>query len=269
MTLFLFSNPLYRFNTLIFQIFRSITFMLQCFTFDLDKLPIYVFILHFLSIHLLSLLDHMRIHWNLSMLSLDIDLSQFLIIEDKNLFEHVKKGKSQKNTKEVLFYQSEHWWSILWLWRMFISIVWSSCIVMRVFILILMSCIISRREIVVILFSEILIAQSFICFFDLQKFCWIRWVFSNIWMVFFSKLEILCFDFLLACAYLNAKSIIMAAVIMPNFDEIGSLGKFLSKYHYLLIGKVIERLTSPSINSNIGSLSNNPLDCFDGYKYNQ
>jgi hypothetical protein len=47
-------------------------------------------------------------------------------------------------------------------------------------------------------------------------------------MVFFGKLEILCLDFLLARALLDAQSIIVTTIIMPHFDKKGSLGKFLS-----------------------------------------
>ena len=102
MTLFLFFNPLYRFNTLIFQIFRRGTFLLKGFSFDLDKLSIYILILHFFGIHLLSFLNDMRIHRYFCMLPLYINLSQFPIIEDDDLFEHVEEGKGQENTKEIL-----------------------------------------------------------------------------------------------------------------------------------------------------------------------
>lgn len=44
----------------------------------------------------------MRIHRYFCMLSLYIDLSQFLIIEDDDLFEHVEEGKGQENTQEIL-----------------------------------------------------------------------------------------------------------------------------------------------------------------------
>jgi hypothetical protein len=36
------------------------------------------------------------------MLPLYINLSQFPIIEDDDLFEHVEEGKGQENTQEIL-----------------------------------------------------------------------------------------------------------------------------------------------------------------------
>jgi hypothetical protein len=47
-------------------------------------------------------------------------------------------------------------------------------------------------------------------------------------MVLFGELEILSLDFLLACALLDAESIIVTTVIMPHFDKKGSLSEFLS-----------------------------------------
>ncbi len=44
----------------------------------------------------------MRIHRYFCVLPLYINLSQFPIIEDDDLFEHVKEGKGQENTKEIL-----------------------------------------------------------------------------------------------------------------------------------------------------------------------
>jgi hypothetical protein len=82
MTLFLFLNSLNGLNALIPQISGSCTLIFGCICFDLYKLSIYIFILHFLLIHLLSFLDDVRIHWDLCMLPLYIYLIQFLIIED-------------------------------------------------------------------------------------------------------------------------------------------------------------------------------------------